>query len=199
MISEHEKREHEEKEVRERKTLGFWIYLMTDCVLFASLFAVFAVLRNATAGGPGGSDLFDMPFVLVETMLLLTSSFTVGLALLTARAGYKRQSFVWLALTFLLGAGFLGMELYEFAHLINEGYGPQRSAFLSAFFTLVATHGIHIAVGLLWLLVVAYRLWKYNFKKNDLFRLSLFSLFWHFLDIIWIFIFSIVYLIGGMA
>jgi cytochrome o ubiquinol oxidase subunit III len=192
-------REHEEAAIRERKTLGFWIYLMTDCVLFASLFATFAVLRNATAGGPGGSELFDMPFVLVETMLLLTSSFTVGLAVLAAKSGYKTQSFVWLGVTFLLGAAFLAMELYEFTELIHEGAGPQTSAFLSAFFTLVGTHGIHIAVGLLWLIVVAYRLWRYNFKKNDLFRLSLFSLFWHFLDIIWIFIFSIVYLIGGMA
>lgn len=192
-------RELEEHQVRERKTLGFWIYLMTDCVLFASLFAVFAVLRNATAGGPSGADLFDMPFVLVETMLLLTSSFTVGLAVLAAKDGFKGQSLAWLACTFVLGAGFLGMELYEFAHLIQEGAGPQTSAFLSAFFVLVATHGIHIAVGLLWLLVVAYRLWRFNFKKKDVFRLTIFGLFWHFLDIIWIFIFSIVYLIGGMA
>jgi cytochrome o ubiquinol oxidase subunit III len=192
-------REHEEIAIRERKTLGFWIYLMTDCVLFATLFATFAVLQSATAGGPNGAELFDMPFVLVETMLLLTSSFTVGLALLAAKSGSKGQSFVWLGLTFLLGAGFLGMELYEFSHLIHEGAGPQTSAFLSAFFVLVATHGLHIAIGLLWLLVIAYRLWRYNFKKNDIFRFSLFSLFWHFLDIIWIFIFSIVYLIGGLA
>ena len=192
-------REQEEEHVRSRKTLGFWIYLMTDCVLFATLFATFAVLRDATAGGPSGAEIFDMPFVLVETMLLLTSSFTVGLAVLAAKDGMKKLAFVWLGLTFLLGAGFLAMELYEFAHLIQAGEGPQTSAFLSAFFTLVATHGIHIAVGLLWLVVVAYRLWRYNFKKNDLFRLSLFSIFWHFLDVIWIFIFSIVYLIGGMA
>jgi cytochrome o ubiquinol oxidase subunit 3 len=192
-------REHEEQAIRERKTLGFWIYLMTDCVLFATLFATFAVLRNATAGGPSGAELFDMPFILTETMLLLASSFTVGLALLAAKAGYKIQTFIWLALTFLLGAAFLSMELYEFVHLIREGAGPQRSAFLSAFFTLVATHGLHITVGLLWLLVLAYRLWRFNFKRNDVYRLSLFSLFWHFLDIIWIFVFSIVYLIGGMA
>lgn len=192
-------REREEESVRERKTLGFWIYLMTDCVLFATLFATFAVLRTATAGGPTGAELFDMPFILVETLLLLSSSFTVGLALLTAKAGYKAQSFVWLALTFLLGTAFLSMEVYEFVHLIHEGAGPQTSAFLSAFFVLVGTHGLHIAVGLLWLLVLAYRLWRFNFKKNDIFRLSLFSLFWHFLDIIWIFVFSIVYLIGGIS
>lgn len=192
-------REHEEVEIRERKMLGFWIYLMTDIILFATLFATFIVLRNATAGGPLGAELFDMPFVLVETMLLLTSSFTAGLALLSAKAGLKKATIVWMVLTFMLGVGFLAMELWEFAHLIQEGAGPQRSAFLSAFFTLVATHGIHITVGLIWLIVVVYRLLRFNFKKNDIFRLSLFSLFWHFLDIVWIFIFSIVYLIGGMA
>lgn len=192
-------REHEEHAIRERKTLGFWIYLMTDCVLFATLFATFAVLRSATAGGPSGAELFEMPFVLAETLILLTSSFTVGLAVLAAKSGLKRQSLMWLAVTFLLGLSFLVMEIYEFTKLIHEGAGPQTSAFLSAFFTLVATHGIHIAIGLLWLIVIAYRLWRFNFKKNDLFRLTIFSMFWHFLDIIWIFIFSIVYLIGGMV
>lgn len=192
-------REHEEYAIRERKTLGFWIYLMTDCVLFATLFATFAVLRNATAAGPSGAELFEMPFVLAETLILLTSSFTVGLAILAAKSGLKRQSLFWLVVTFLLGASFLVMEVYEFTKLIHEGAGPQNSAFLSAFFTLVATHGIHIAIGLLWLIVMIYRLWRFNFKKNDIFRLTIFSLFWHFLDIIWIFIFSIVYLIGGMA
>lgn len=192
-------RAEEEVEIRERKTLGFWIYLMTDIVLFATLFATFAVLRNATAGGPSGAELFDMPFVLVETMLLLTSSFTVGIALLSAYDKKKTRSLVFLAITFLLGVAFLAMELYEFNHLVAEGAGWTTSAFLSAFFTLVGTHGLHITVGLIWLVVVFIRLKKYNFKKSDVFRLSLFSLFWHFLDVIWIFIFSIVYLIGGMA
>src|SRR5690606_6877032 len=139
------------------KTLGFWVYLMTDCVLFASLFVVFAVLRSATAGGPSGADLFDMEFVLVETMLLLTSSFTVGLALLGAERGYKVQSIVWLVITFLLGAGFLAMELWEFSHLIAEGHGWQQSAFLSSFFVLVGTHGLHITAGLIWMAVVIFR------------------------------------------
>lgn len=192
-------RAEEEVAIRERKTLGFWIYLMTDIVLFATLFATFAVLRNATAGGPSGAELFDMPFVLVETMLLLTSSFTVGIALLSAYDKKKTRSLVFLAITFLLGVAFLAMELYEFNHLAAEGAGWTTSAFLSAFFTLVGTHGLHITVGLIWLVVVFIRLKKYNFKKSDVFRLSLFSLFWHFLDVIWIFIFSIVYLIGGMA
>ena len=189
----------EENAIQEKKTLGFWIYLMTDCVLFASLFAVFAVLRNNTFGGPGGSDLFDLEFVLLETMVLLLSSFTVGLAILGSVRGFKRQTIVWLVITFLLGATFLGLELYEFNHLIGEGFGPQRSGFLSAFFVLVATHGLHITIGLLWLGVMIFRLIQRRFKETDIKRLALFGLFWHFLDIIWIFIFSFVYLIGGMA
>ena len=189
----------EQAAVQEKKTLGFWIYLMTDCILFATLFATFAVLRNATAGGPGGSELFDLPFVLIETMILLTSSFTVGLAILASTRGLKKQTLFWLGITFALGAAFLAMELYEFNHLVGEGFGWDRSAFLSAFFTLVATHGLHIAIGLLWLGVMIYRLIRFKFKQTDIKRLALFGLFWHFLDVVWIFIFSIVYLIGSMA
>lgn len=189
----------EERAVFSRKSLGFWVYLMTDCILFATLFAVFAVLRTATAGGPSGADLFDLNFVLVETMLLLASSFTVGLAMLGAEHGYKKQSIVWLIITFLLGAAFLAMELYEFNELIHEGHGWQQSAFLSSYFVLVATHGLHIAIGLLWMAVVTFRLIQRRFKESDVRRLSLLSLFWHFLDIIWIFIFSFVYLIGGLS
>lgn len=189
----------EEIAVFHRKSFGFWVYLMTDCVLFATLFAVYAVLQSATAGGPSGAELFDMPFVLVETMLLLTSSFTVGLAYLAAERGFKKQTIVWLVITFFLGASFLAMELWEFNHLIAEGAGWQTSAFLSSYFVLVGTHGLHIAVGLLWMGVVIFRLLQRNFKESDVRRLSLLSLFWHFLDVIWIFIFSFVYLIGGMA
>jgi len=143
--------------------------------------------------------LFNLPFVLVETIILLTSSFTIGLAVLGAARGYKKQAIVWLVLTFLLGATFLAMELWEFNQLIGDGHGWQQSAFLSSYFVLVGTHGLHIAVGLLWLIVVTVRLWKRGFKKTDLHRLSLLGLFWHFLDVVWIFIFSFVYLIGGMA
>ena len=192
-------REKEALAVFSRKTLGFWVYLMTDCVLFATLFATFAVLRTATAGGPAGSDIFDLNFILIETMILLTSSFTVGLALLAAERGLRYQSLTWLVITFALGATFLGMELWEFNHLIGEGHGWQQSAFLSSYFVLVGTHGLHIAVGLIWMAVVIFRLIQRNFKETDVRRLSLLSLFWHFLDIIWIFIFSFVYLIGGMA
>lgn len=192
-------RAEEKLAIQERKTLGFWIYLMTDCLLFASLFATFAVLRTSTYGGPTGAELFDLPFVLVETLILLTSSFTIGLAILGATRGYKKQALVLLALTLALGIAFLGMELWEFQHLVAEGHGWQVSAFLSSYFVLVATHGIHIAVGILWLIVVGLRLWKRDFKQTDVQRLAILGLFWHFLDVIWIFIFSFVYLIGGMA
>jgi len=192
-------RAEEEHAIVQRKSLGFWIYLMTDCLLFASLFATFAALRNNTFGGPSGADLFDMQFVLIETMVLLTSSFTIGMAVLGASRGYKKQALIWLIATFVLGAIFLAMELFEFHALVEEGNGWQRSAFLSSYFTLVATHGLHIAVGLLWIIVVTIRLWRFKFKHTDLHRLSLLGLFWHFLDIIWIFIFSFVYLIGGMS
>lgn len=192
-------RAEEENAVFQRKSLGFWVYLMTDCVLFATLFIVFAVLRSATAGGPSGAELFDLNFVLLETMILLTSSFTVGLAVLGAERGYKKQAIVWLVLTFLLGASFLALELWEFNHLIAEGNGWSQSAFLSSYFALVATHGIHIAVGLIWMGVVIFRLLQRHFKETDIRRLSILGLFWHFLDVIWIFIFSFVYLIGGMS
>jgi cytochrome o ubiquinol oxidase subunit 3 len=186
-------------EVLEKKAIGFWIYLMTDVLLFASLFATFAVLRNSTFGGPSGADIFNLQVVLVETMILLTSSFTVGLAVLAAQRGYKKQTLIWLGLTFLLGIVFLVLELSEFNHLVMEGNSWQRSGFLSAFFTLVGTHGLHIIVGLLWMLVMMIRLWRFNLKKTDLNRLALLGLFWHFLDVIWIFIFSVVYLIGSMS
>lgn len=191
--------ELEQKKIFDRKHLGLWVYLMTDCILFATLFAVFVVLKGATAGGPSGADIFDLDFVLIETLLLLTSSLTIGIAVMAARKGNKRLTLALVAATFLLGAIFLGMELWEFNHLIAEGYGWQRSAFLSAFFVLVATHGLHILVGLLWIIVVWVRLIKKGFTKNDVQRLTLLGLFWHFLDVIWIFVFSIVYLIGGLA
>lgn len=186
----------EEAAAQERKTLGFWIYIMTDCVLFATLFAVYAVLRNATNGGPSGADLFSMPYILVETMILLASSFTIGMALLGSTRGYYKQSIIWLLITFILGISFLVLEISEFQVLIADGDGPQRSAFLSAYFTLVATHGLHIAVGLLWMIVVVVRLVHFKFRKTDINRLALLGLFWHFLDIIWIFIFTFVYLFG---
>lgn len=185
-----------EREATETKYLGFWIYLMTDVILFASLFATYVVLRENTYGGPGGGELFDLPFVLAETLILLTSSFVCGLAILAARAGKKAQVIGWLVATFVLGASFLALELGEFTKLASEGHGWQESAFLSAFFTLVGTHGAHITIGLLWLGVMIWQIAKQGFTAGTTRRLTLFSLFWHFLEVIWIFIFTIVYLMG---
>ncbi|PLS81501.1 cytochrome o ubiquinol oxidase subunit III [Candidatus Saccharibacteria bacterium] len=179
-----------------KSTLGFWIYLMTDCIIFATLFAVYAVMQNNTFGGPGGSDIFDIPFVLIETLLLLTSSYTMGLVLLALHRRDLSQIKIWLGLTFMLGAAFLGMELYEFRHLIHEGHTWQQSGFLSAYFTLVGTHGLHILVGLLWIAVLLAIILRRGLSASVRKRLLLLSLFWHFLDIIWIFIFTIVYLAG---
>ena len=187
------------KEEFTKTTLGFWIYLMTDCVLFASLFATFAVLRGGTAGGPSGAELFELDFVLTETVLLLVSSLTSGLALIGIRTKSRRMITTMLVATFALGVGFLAMELSEFAHLVSEGHSWQANAFLSAFFTLVGTHGLHIAVGLLWILVLLQSLFTRGITNTFHKRLALFSLFWHFLDIIWIFIFTIVYLIGALG
>jgi len=182
----------------EKKILGFWIYLMTDVVLFATLFATYAVLRDATAGGPTSNELFDMPFVLAETLILLVSSFTVGLGVLFATRGYRKLALLNLIVTFGLGVAFLAMELTEFAHFAGEGADWTRSAFLSIFFTLVATHGLHITIGLIWLGVMIVRLWKFKFTPHDVARVGLLGLFWHFLDVIWIFIFTFVYLMGVM-
>ncbi len=184
-------REHEN-----RAMFGFWTYLMTDLVLFASLFATYVVLRHNTAGGPTEAEIFSLPFVFVETMLLLTSSFVCGLAILAMRGGMKKRTLILLGITFLLGASFLAMEIYEFNHLIHEGYSWEVSGFLSAFFTLVGTHGLHIFFGLLWLSVLMVLVYRRGFTAHTQRGLSLFGLFWHFLDIVWIFIFTIVYLMG---
>lgn len=192
-------RQLDQREADSKSIFGFWVYLMTDCVLFASLFATFVVLRNSTFGGPSGSDLFSMPFVLVETLALLTSSFTCGLGLLAARRGDKRQVLMLFGITFLLGVFFLTMEVTEFHHLAQEGNSWRRSGFLSAFFTLVSTHGLHITFGLLWMLVLGWQVLKRGLKRAVVRQLTMLSLFWHFLDIIWIFIFTIVYLMGKAA
>jgi cytochrome o ubiquinol oxidase subunit 3 len=180
----------------DKTILGFWVYILTDCVLFASLFATYAVLRNGTAGGPSGADLFNLPYVLTETLLLLTSSFTSGLGLLAARKHNKTGVLIWLGITFALGATFVGMELHEFSSLVQDGNSWRRSGFLSAFFTLVGTHGLHITAGLIWLVALVQQVVQKGFTSGTMKRLQLFSLFWHFLDIVWIFIFTIVYLIG---
>ena len=187
-----------QKEADEKVEFGFWIYLMTDCVLFASLFAVYIVQQSATAGGPSSRELFDLPFVLGETILLLLSSFVCGLMMIAAKFGKKNLVLAGLVVTGLLGAGFLAMELYEFSHLINHGNSWERSGFLTAFFTLVGTHGLHILVGLLWLVTMIVRVVRLGLTPRTVRKLTLFSLFWHFLDVIWIFIFTIVYMIGAI-
>jgi cytochrome o ubiquinol oxidase subunit 3 len=181
-----------------KSLLGFWIYLMTDCVLFASLFAIYAILHNNTVGGEGARELFHLPFVLIETLVLLTSSYTCGLAILAARRKDKDVVLPWLAVTFVLGAIFLIMEVTEFGNLVREGNSWRRSGFLSSYFTLVATHGLHITVGLMWIVALCAKIWKQGLNHSSVKRLMLFSMFWHFLDIIWIFIFSIVYLMGAL-
>jgi cytochrome o ubiquinol oxidase subunit 3 len=153
-------------------------------------------LRHNTFGGPGGEELFSLPFVLAETLILLTSSFSCGLGMLTANRGIKKLSMTLFAVTFLLGAAFLALEINEFHKLAAEGNSWRRSGFLSAFFTLVGTHGAHITVGLIWIAVMMYRVARRGLTATNLKRLKMLSMFWHFLDIVWIFIFSIVYLMG---
>lgn len=187
-----------EAEATEKTVFGFWVYLMTDCVLFAALFATYAVLHGNTFGGPGGHELFKLPYVLVETMALLTSSFTCGLAMLAMQRRDRDQLLMWLGVTFLLGATFLGLELSEFRNMVLEGNGWRRSGFLSSYFTLVGTHGLHITFGLIWMAVTAFFTLKRGLTDSIMKRLTLLSLFWHFLDVVWIFIFTIVYLFGSM-
>lgn len=194
-----EERILEEHQADEKTHFGFWVYLMTDCVLFATLFATYIVLHRNTAGGPSTMDIFDLPMVLTETVLLLLSSFTCGLAVLAAHNQRKTQVTMWYTVTFLLGAAFLAMELTEFRHLIAEGFSWQRSGFLSGFFTLVATHGLHIAAGLIWILVMLWQVMKKGLTRNTVRRLSILGMFWHFLDVVWIFIFTIVYLMGVIS
>ena len=180
----------------QKTMLGFWIYIMTDCILFASLFASFVVLRHNTWAASSSQDIFSLPFVLIETVILLTSSFTMGLALLAVKNHHKKEALAWLSLTFLLGALFLGLELHEFSNLVADGNSWRESAFLSSYFTLVGTHGLHITAGLIWIAVTTFRLAKLGIKDITLKQMSLLALFWHFLDVVWIFIFSIVYLMG---
>lgn len=189
---------NEELDATNKTIFGFWVYLMTDCVLFASLFATFAVLHNNTFGGPSGKELFSLNFVLAETLILLTSSFTCGMAILSSQKNRKQAVLGWLAITFLLGVAFLSMELTEFHKLYEEGNSWRRSGFLSAFFTLVGTHGGHILVGLIWMGATMAQVWRFGIVPAIRKRLMLLSLFWHFLDLVWIFIFTIVYLYGAI-
>ena len=176
--------------------LGFWLYLMSDCLIFAALFATYGVLGRSYAGGPTGAELFDLPLVALNTAFLLLSSITFGFAMLQKQQGKVGGTLAWLAITGLFGLCFLGLELYEFQHLIHQGAGPQRSAFLSAFFTLVATHGLHVTFGLVWLVVLMVQIAKHGLIHENQRRLMCLSMFWHFLDVVWIGVFTFVYLMG---
>jgi cytochrome o ubiquinol oxidase subunit 3 len=188
--------EFEHSDTAANQAFGFWIYLMTDLVLFASIFATFAVVGRNYAGGPTGKELFDLRYLFVETMFLLFSSATCGLAVLALQNDRKNSVLVWLAVTFLLGFGFICMEINEFYHMITDGNGPQRSAFLSAFFTLVGTHGTHVTFGLIWMAVMMGQVIIKGLTTPVRSRLMRLSMYWHFLDIVWIGVFTIVYLMG---
>lgn len=177
---------------------GFWLFVLSDMVLFSALFASYATLVHATDGGPATNQLFHRDLVAVETVALLLSSFVCGLAMITAKRANMAWTQIWLVVTGLFGLVFLGIELYEFASMVSEGAGPQRSAFLSSFFTLVGCHGAHVTAGLLWLGTMMAQVWAKGFQPHILRRLLCFSIFWHALDIIWVGIFTIVYLIGTL-
>ncbi|MDY7575436.1 cytochrome o ubiquinol oxidase subunit III [Actimicrobium sp. CCI2.3] len=177
-------------------TLGFWLYLMSDCLVFAALFAVYAVLGRNYAGGPTGAELFNLPLVALNTAFLLVSSITYGFAMLEMQRKRVRSTLIWLGITGLIGACFIGLEMYEFIHLIQEGAGPQRSGFLTAFFTLVGTHGLHVTFGIIWLVTLMLQVGMYGLTTENSRRLMCLSMFWHFLDVVWIGVFTFVYLMG---
>lgn len=191
--------EHGHHDAGANKIFGFWIYLMSDCIIFATLFATYAVMVNNTAGGVAGKDIFELPYVLGETALLLLSSITYGMAVINMNNNNKRAVIAWLLLTFALGIGFIGMEINEFHKLIVEGHGPDRSGFLSGFFTLVGTHGLHVTCGLIWMLVLMFQIGTRGLSATNRTRIMCLSLFWHFLDVVWICVFTIVYLMGVMS
>jgi cytochrome o ubiquinol oxidase subunit 3 len=176
--------------------LGFWLYLMSDCLIFACLFVAYAVLGRNYAGGPSGAELFDLPVVAVNTGFLLLSSITYGFAMIASQKRKLGQTLAWLVVTGLFGMAFVGLELTEFAHLIHEGAGPTRSAFLTSFFALVGTHGLHVTFGIVWLVTLLFQLKKHGLVPANRRRLMCLSMFWHFLDVIWIGVFTFVYLMG---
>ena len=182
----------------DRVLLGFWIYLMTDLIMFGVLFATFIVLRDNTFGAISIQEIFNPPFVLVETLILLTSSFVCGLGVLSLHNKNLSRGIFMFLVSVVLGFAFLGMELYEFYELVSEGNVPQASAFLSSFFSLVGMHGIHIAIGSIWFIIMIYQLTKRGLTHSTMRKSVMAGIFWHFLDVVWIFIFTIVYLMGGI-
>jgi cytochrome o ubiquinol oxidase subunit 3 len=191
----HDDHHHDEAD---KNLFGFWLYIMTDCILFSMIFATYIVLHKHVYGGQTAKELFSMPFVLKETLILLTSSFTYGLAMLAANKQKSAVVLFWLLVTFVLGAAFIAMELHEFTSLYHEGNSWSRSAFLSSFFTLVGTHGLHVTAGLIWMIVAMLQVLVNGITPKVHSKLACLSLFWHFLDIVWIFVFTIVYLMGAI-
>ncbi|WP_298668228.1 cytochrome o ubiquinol oxidase subunit III [uncultured Sphingomonas sp.] len=179
--------------------LGFWLYIMSDCLIFAMLFASWGVYGRNFAGGPASHELFDLKLVALNTALLLFSSITYGFAMIAAHAKRQKATLGWLVVTLLFGLGFLGVELYEFSHMLHEGAGPSRSAFLSSFYALVGTHGLHVTFGSIWLIVLMVQVSRKGLMAANVRRLECLSLFWHFLDVVWIGVFTFVYLLGSMA
>lgn len=176
--------------------LGFWIYLLSDLMIFASLFATYGVLGRSYAAGPSGADLFDLRLIAANTAILLVSSITYGFAMIAMQRRQSKAVIGWLAATGVLGTAFLAIEIYEFWHLISLGAGPQRSAFLSAFFALVGTHGLHVLFGVIWLVVLCVQVGRHGLTRANTRRIACLSLFWHFLDVVWIGVFTFVYLMG---
>lgn len=191
-----EQEHHDHPDMEEMRTFGFWIYLMTDIMIFGTFFAAYIVLRNNTNGGPGPAELFELGGVIASTFILLASSYTCGLALLAMNRGNKRSLIGWLAVTAALGAVFIGLEINEFAHFVGEGATMGSSAFLSAFYTLVGTHGLHVTIGLVWMVALMMQLSKQGITPATKRKVNVISLFWHFLDVVWIFVFTVVYLMG---
>lgn len=197
-VHEHDDHHHHDAEVADRYMFGFWLYIISDCLLFCTLFATYAVMSQNFANQITPHELFDLGFVAVETALLLFSSFTFGMAMLGANEENMAKTKGWLLVTALLGLGFLGMEIYEFVHFSHEGATPQTSGYWTAFYSLVATHGLHVTAGLIWMFILFIHFSRDGFSNENKIRLSCLSLFWHFLDIIWICVFSFVYLRGAM-
>jgi cytochrome o ubiquinol oxidase subunit III len=188
--------ETEAERALDERAYGFWIYLMSDAIIFALLLAIFVVMSHSTADGPGGQTLFRLPHTFAKTMLLLASSTTFGFASVAIAAGQRRRSLAWLSVTFLLGLGFVAMGISEFYGMAAAGAGPWRSGFLSAFFTLVGTHGTHVSVGLIWIVLLGCEVALRGLNPLVASRLCRLGLFWQFLDIVWISIFSVAYLLG---
>ncbi|WP_284345863.1 cytochrome o ubiquinol oxidase subunit III [Blochmannia endosymbiont of Camponotus sp.] len=189
---------HKHNNLNKKTIFGFWLYIMSDCVLFASLFAMYSVLCNGIENFSSGKEIFKLPLIFIETCCLLLSSFTYGKVMIYAEKLYVKKVNIWMGMTFLLGLFFIGMETYEFFNLIQSGYNPRQNAFFSSFFTLVGTHGLHVMAGLIWIVVMILHVTYQGLTKINYIRLQCLSLFWHFLDIMWICVFTEVYLIGSL-